>query len=191
MILIFIFVFISYISGKLILNKNLTLNKTDNEGLEIFWTLFPGGMLLFLAIPSIQVLYSLEEIVKPTITTKVISHQWYWSYEFSDFNKGFDSFIIKRNRFRLLLTDNHLVLPIITQIRGLVSSDDVIHSWSLPPLGIKIDANPGRINIVKIFRFRRGVILGQCSEICGVNHAFMPITVEFVTPKIFNNWVSS
>lgn len=136
-------------------------------------------MLLFLAFPSLQVLYMVEEVLNSILRIKVIGHQWYWSYEYENLRITFDSFI-NRTIYRLLDVDKSLILPFWTQIRLLITSEDVIHSWTIPSLGVKIDANPGRLNSRSIFSFRGGWVYGQCSEICGVNHSFMPIKLDFV-----------
>jgi heme/copper-type cytochrome/quinol oxidase subunit 2 len=172
--------------------------------LEIVWTLIPAIILVFVAIPSFSLLYSMDEIVEPLLTIKVIGHQWYWSYEFLDPNilyklfylqtysdnfepinikNSFDSYMLqndqlsKKNPKRLLEVDNRLYLPVETNIRILVTSGDVLHSWAVPALGIKLDACPGRLNQTSLYIKRPGIFYGQCSEICGVNHAFMPIAV--------------
>jgi len=170
--------------------------------LEIVWTVFPAVILVLLAVPSFALLYSLDELVDPDITLKVVGHQWYWSYEYSDFlsldNKesiNFDSYMVSTNDlvlggFRLLEVDNRVILPIQTHIRVLVTSADVIHSWAIPSFGIKVDACPGRLSQASLFIKREGLYFGQCSEICGINHAFMPIAVKSVKPDIFLSWVS-
>lgn len=127
---------------------------------------------------------------------KVIGHQWYWSYEYGDFiNFEFDSYIIpansiELNHFRLLDVDNRIILPYNSQIRLIVTAADVIHSWTVPALRVKIDATPGRLNQVSFLINRTGLLFGQCSEICGANHSFMPITLERISPKYFTKWIS-
>ena len=171
--------------------------------LEIIWTIMPAIVLLFLAIPSFALLYSLDELIDPDITLKVIGHQWYWSYEYSDYSSlyggkdiSFDSYMVDTNdlylgEFRLLEVDHRVILPINTHIRLLVTAADVIHSWAVPSFGLKVDACPGRLSQASIFINREGFFLGQCSEICGVNHGFMPIAVKAVTPEIFVYWVAA
>jgi cytochrome c oxidase subunit 2 len=152
-------------------------------------------VLLFIAFPSLRILYLLDEINNPSISIKTIGHQWYWSYEYSDFNRiEFDSYIIPRNEikidgFRLLDVDNRVVLPINNQIRVLVTATDVLHSWTVPSLGVKIDANPGRLNQTNFYINRPGLYFGQCSEICGANHRFMPIVIERTPTNYFINWI--
>lgn len=139
----------------------------------------------------------LDEVYKPIITIKSIGHQWYWSYEYSDFlNLEFDSYIIPRNEistegFRLLDVDNRTVIPINSQIRILVTSSDVLHSWTVPSIGVKTDAVPGRLNQIRFYSNRPGLFFGQCSEICGANHRFMPIVIESVSNKTFINWIKN
>lgn len=190
--MIIIFSFIRVVIFDIILKSNfINLQRLHNETLEVVWTLIPSGILIFLAFPSIHVLYILEEIVKPLISIKIIGHQWYWSYEYRDIIKviKFDSFIKQNSLFRFYDVDKSLYLPILTQIRALVLSDDVIHSWTLPNIGVKIDANPGRINMAYLIRFRVGSVYGQCSEICGVNHAFIPIKINFITQNLYKNFI--
>ena len=144
----------------------------------------------------------MDEIVSPTITIKALGHQWYWSYEYSDYVNdnfepiNFDSYMIpeedlEKGQLRLLEVDNHMVIPINTHIRIIVSAADVLHSWAIPSLGIKCDAIPGRLNQASLFVKREGLYYGQCSEICGVNHGFMPIVVEAVNLKYYVNWLSN
>ena len=170
--------------------------------LEIIWTIFPSFLLLLLAIPSFNLLYSLDEIINPLITLKIIGHQWYWTYEYSDFyldnrdysiikSISFDSYMLgasdlqKTCPFRLLEVDNRVFLPITTHIRLLVTASDVLHSWAIPSFGIKVDACPGRLSQASLFLKRSGIYYGQCSEICGVNHGFMPIVVKGETFESF------
>ena len=146
-------------------------------------------------------MYSLDEIIDPALTLKIVGHQWYWSYEYSDYallessdSLNFDSYMIStkdltKGSFRLLEVDNRVVLPIQTHIRLLVTAADVLHSWAVPSFGIKIDACPGRLSQVSVFLKRIGVYYGQCSEICGVNHGFMPIVVQGVSVSKFIKWI--
>lgn len=170
--------------------------------LEIMWTIIPAIVLLFLAVPSFALLYSLDELIDPDITLKVIGHQWYWSYEYSDYSSlydgkdvSFDSYMIatdelQKGAFRLLEVDNRVILPTNTHIRLLVTAADVLHSWAMPSFGIKVDACPGRLSQASMFIKREGLFLGQCSEICGVNHGFMPIAVKTVDPLVFVHWIA-
>lgn len=177
---------------------------THSSLLEIVWTLVPAVVLLFIAIPSFSLLYSLEEHISPNVTLKIIGHQWYWSYEFESivqtqdnkdlYSLSFDSYLLPESdlfigSFRLLEVDKRLALPINTHIRLLVTAADVLHSWSIPSFGIKVDACPGRLSQASLFIQREGVYYGQCSEICGVNHGFMPIVVVGITEKEFSTYL--
>nr|ADL62662.1 cytochrome c oxidase subunit II [Lasmigona subviridis] len=170
----------------------------EAQALEAAWTVVPGLLLLILAIPSVRLLYLLDEVGVPMVSMKVIGHQWYWEYEYGDSNDvmSFDSYMVsslemKNGGYRLLEVDNRCVLPYGVDSRILVSSADVIHAWALPSLGVKADAIPGRINQLGIHLTSSGVMFGQCSEICGVNHSFMPISVEAVSPEVFYHWLMS
>ena len=165
--------------------------------IETVWTVLPAVILLFLALPSLRLLYLIDEVSNPLITLKTIGHQWYWRYEYSDFRElEFDSYMLpaeelSSGQYRLLEVDNRAILPIQTEIRLLVTAADVIHSWTVPALGIKVDAIPGRLNQVGFTITRPGVFYGQCSEICGANHSFIPIVIESVDYKRFFNWLST
>ena len=173
---------------------------THSTPLEIVWTITPAFLLLLIAGPSFALLYSIDEVIAPYISLKVIGHQWYWSYEYSDyFNKKtgktvrFDSYIIAEEDLtfgglRLLEVDNRVKLHTIVHICVLVSAADVLHSWAVPSLGVKIDACFGRLNQVSVFLLRSGVFYGQCSEICGVNHGFIPIVVESLDKASYLSW---
>ena len=150
--------------------------------IEIIWTFIPSILLLFMIIPSFALLYSIEEIIEPKLIIKVTGHQWYWTYNYLNYGLILDSYMIPfanliEGDLRLLEVDNPLLLPIKTPIKFLISSDDVLHSFAVPSLGIKLDAVPGRINSVNSWIFYAGKYYGQCSELCGVNHAFMPIVI--------------
>nr|APF47443.1 cytochrome c oxidase subunit II [Pholetesor sp. SNS-2016] len=195
MILLMILFFILYIMIWFFLNTLLNKNILHNQLIEIIWTIIPMIILIFMALPSLKILYLLEDIISPFMTIKVLGHQWYWSYEYSDFyNIEFDSFMLNdylKGNFRLLDVDNRLILPKNFNIRGLVSSVDVIHSWTVPSLGVKVDSIPGRMNQFIIFINRSGLFFGQCSEICGLNHSFMPIVLEVVNVKNFIKWIKN
>jgi cytochrome c oxidase subunit 2 len=168
---------------------------SHSSRVEIFWTVVPSIILILIAIPSFALLYAMDEVLNPAITFKAIGHQWYWSYEYSDYAKYvekitnnivFDSNLIFESdlllgEHRLLQVDNPVILPTDLHIRIIISSFDVIHSWSVPSFGVKCDAVPGRLNQVFVFLKREGVFYGQCSELCGVNHGFMTIMVKAVT----------
>nr|QPT68415.1 cytochrome c oxidase subunit 2 [Phraortes sp. 1 NS-2020] len=192
MILMMIVMTVSYIMVMLNINNNMDRNLLEGQAIELIWTVTPAMTLFFIATPSLRLLYLMDEINNPMMTTKAIGHQWYWSYEYSDFNdKEFDSYMMndENNNFRLLDVDNRMVLPSNTFIRMMVTSMDVIHSWTLPSSGVKIDGTPGRLNQASIMFNRNGMIYGQCSEICGTNHSFMPITVESIPMQSFIKWM--
>lgn len=183
---------------------NLQVEKfTHSNLLEIVWTILPAIVLILIAVPSFTLLYSLDELIDPALTLKVVGHQWYWSYEYSDFvtleggeSLLFDSYMIPnsdltKGALRLLEVDNRVILPINTHIRVLVTAADVLHSWAIPSFGIKVDACPGRLTQTYLFLKREGVYYGQCSEICGVNHGFMPIVVKGVSVDTFVTWITS
>ena len=209
---ILFFVFYLFARCLILFNKDVNAKPiivTHAPLLEIIWTLIPALILVFVAIPSFSLLYSMDEIIEPLLTIKVIGHQWYWSYEFLDPNIlfklyyesldidakpikefkplevtcNFDSYMLtedqfsKENSLRLLEVDNKLYLPVETNVRLLITSADVLHSWAVPALGVKLDACPGRLNQTSLYIKRPGTFYGQCSEICGVNHGFMPIAV--------------
>lgn len=194
-ILIIITILVSYITITLFFNKFINRFLLENQIIELIWTILPAITLIFIALPSLRLLYLLDEINNPLITIKSIGHQWYWSYEYSDFNNiEFDSYIIQSNKlndFRLLDVDNRIILPIKNQIRILITATDVIHSWTIPSIGIKVDANPGRLNQTRFFLNRPGIFYGQCSEICGANHRFIPIVIERISIKNFINWINN
>jgi len=191
LILLIIFFRLSVVFFYMTMEKNFDYKLVRREMTEIIWTSLPVFILLFLAIPSIQVLFLIEELIRPVLTIKVIGQQWLWSYEYSDFHSNKSNIFTETMRrgakiFRSLQVEKrNLYLPFLTQIRLLVTSEDVIHSWTIPSMGVKVDANPGRLNRASIFRFRRGYFFGQCSEICGVNHAYMPIKTRFVRNELF------
>nr|AZZ89064.1 cytochrome c oxidase subunit 2 [Plectoderini sp. SX-2018] len=165
----------------------------ENQPTEIIWTIMPAMMLMFIAMPSLKILYLMEEIINPSITVKTMGHQWYWSYEYSDNKKmEFESYMKNNSsmeEFRLLEVDNRLPLPFLTQIRMIVSSSDVIHSWTIPSIGMKLDAIPGRLNQLSFSINKPGMFFGQCSEICGTNHSFMPIVIESISMLMFIKWL--
>nr|WMQ72193.1 cytochrome oxidase subunit II [Okanagana magnifica]WMQ72215.1 cytochrome oxidase subunit II [Okanagana magnifica] len=196
-ILIIITIIVGYMMSSLFLNNMINRLLLEGQLIELIWTLLPAMTLVFIALPSLRLLYLLDEVNNPLLTIKIIGHQWYWSYEYSDFlNVEFDSYMkftnnLNMDEFRLIEVDNRVILPFNTQIRLMISSTDVIHSWAMPSLGIKVDAVPGRLNQVSILINRPGLIFGQCSEICGSNHSFMPIVVESINNKMFLNWLKN
>nr|YP_010326858.1 cytochrome c oxidase subunit II [Condica capensis]UNP54119.1 cytochrome c oxidase subunit 2 [Condica capensis] len=196
-ILIMITILVGYLMLSLLFNKYINRFLLEGQMIELIWTILPAITLIFIALPSLRLLYLLDELNNPLITLKSIGHQWYWSYEYSDFhNIEFDSYMIpindlQPNSFRLLDVDNRIVLPMNNQIRILITATDVIHSWTVPSLGVKVDANPGRLNQTNFFINRPGIFYGQCSEICGANHSFMPIVIESISIKNFINWINN
>nr|URH14536.1 cytochrome c oxidase subunit II [Cebus albifrons]URH14640.1 cytochrome c oxidase subunit II [Cebus unicolor]URH14653.1 cytochrome c oxidase subunit II [Cebus unicolor]URH15212.1 cytochrome c oxidase subunit II [Cebus albifrons] len=181
----------------LMLTTKLTHTSTMNaQEIEMIWTILPAIILIMIALPSLRILYMTDEFNKPYLTLKAIGHQWYWSYEYSDYEDlFFDSYImptyyLQPGEFRLLEVDNRTTLPMEADIRMLISSQDVLHSWTVPSLGVKADAIPGRLNQAMLASMRPGLFYGQCSEICGSNHSFMPIVLEFIYFQDFEVWAS-
>nr|AEP27629.1 cytochrome c oxidase subunit II [Brachytemnus porcatus] len=196
MILTIITILISQTLISILLNKFTYRFLLQGQTIETIWTIIPAFILVLIALPSLRLLYILDEIYNPMITIKAIGHQWFWTYEYSDYKKfNFDSYMIpidllKPFHFRLLDVDNRLVIPFSTQVRLIVTSADVIHSWTVPALGVKIDGTPGRLNQVNFTLNRTGLFFGQCSEICGANHSFMPIVIESISPSFFLQWMN-
>nr|AMX74107.1 cytochrome c oxidase subunit II [Chiropterargas boueti] len=181
-----------YIMMNIMTNSYMNRYMMEGNMIEILWTIMPAMILLYIALPSLQVLYLMEETLNPYMTIKIIGHQWYWSYEYPDFNVEFDSFMDNEysiNMFRLLETDNRMIMPYNTSLQLMITSDDVIHSWTMMSLGIKMDAIPGRLNQINMLAKRPGIYYGQCSEICGANHSFMPISLEITSLKNFMTWL--
>ena len=193
--LIFITILVCY-ALSLLAHKVPTFWKlVEKQKLEMWWTISPSFILIALAVPSINLLYWMDEGVNPEVTVKTIGHQWYWTYEFWDHQRiEVDSYMVGSEDLsqsglpRLLEVDNRLVLPFKTDIRVITHSTDVIHAWSVPALGLKMDAVPGRLNQMFVNITRAGVFYGQCREICGANHRFMPIVVESVPRATFYSW---
>lgn len=208
---------------------------THSTLLEVVWTIVPALILMVIAVPSFALLYSMEESIQPSLTLKVVGHQWYWSYEYPEVHQleeldaeslkisdlppaeayykkvnlgsskqiyynaataehlNFDSYMVAdddliKGALRLLEVDRRVLLPEQTHVRVLVTAADVLHSWAVPSFGLKLDACPGRLNQTSLFVKRKGVYYGQCSEICGVNHGFMPIVVKVVSKYDFQLW---
>nr|AAA93542.2 cytochrome oxidase subunit 2 [Anopheles quadrimaculatus A] len=197
LILTMITILVGYIMGMLMFNQFTNRYLLHGQTIEIIWTVLPAIILMFIALPSLRLLYLMDEINTPSITLKSVGHQWYWSYEYSDFlNLEFDSYMIPTNEletngFRLLDVDNRVVLPVNNQIRILVTATDVLHSWTVPSLGVKVDATPGRLNQLNFLINRPGLFFGQCSEICGANHSFMPIVIESIPMNYFIKWITN
>nr|ARH10722.1 cytochrome c oxidase subunit II [Laingia psammae]ASU53175.1 cytochrome oxidase subunit II [Laingia psammae] len=194
-IILMIMSIITYMMIFIITNKFINIKISENQLIEFIWTAIPPIILIFIAMPSLHLLYLMDEIKSPIMTIKIFGHQWFWSYEYSDFfNIEFESYMIndfKKENFRLIEVDNKTILPFKFNIRLLISSDDVIHSWTIPSLGIKIDAIPGRMNQINLFMNRPGIYFGQCSEICGINHSFMPIQIESINLNKFIMWIKN
>nr|AJD85498.1 cytochrome c oxidase subunit II [Uvarovites inflatus] len=197
-ILLMITVLVAYIMGNLMFNKFTHRYLLEGQTIEVIWTILPAITLIFIALPSLRLLYLLDESMDPLLTVKTVGHQWYWSYEYTDFTTPyeFDSYMLPYNEmstngFRLLDVDNRTILPMNTQIRMLVTAADVLHSWTVPALGVKVDATPGRLNQTSFFMNRPGLYYGQCSEICGANHSFMPIVIESINIKSFIKWINN
>ena len=168
---------------------------THNTIVEVLWTAIPVLILVIIAVPSFKLLYFMDRTQQPEMTIKATGHQWYWSYDYPDHGDiAFDANIVpdeelKAGQLRLLETDNRVVLPVDTDIRVLLTSDDVIHNWAVPSLGLKLDTVPGRISETWVRIEREGAFYGQCSELCGINHAYMPIAIEAVSKAAFAEWV--
>nr|AAO85827.1 cytochrome c oxidase subunit II [Aphis cornifoliae] len=194
-IIIMIMSTITYLMLFIMKNKFINIKISENQMIEFMWTMTPPIILIFIAMPSLHLLYLMDEIKCPILTVKIFGHQWFWSYEYSDFsNIEFESYMLNelnKENFRLIEVDNKTILPFKFNIRLLISSDDVIHSWTIPSLAIKIDAIPGRMNQINLFMNRPGIYFGQCSEICGINHSFMPIQIESINLNKFIYWIKN
>nr|UOX27621.1 cytochrome c oxidase subunit 2 [Nippolachnus piri] len=194
-IIMMIIFLISYMMIFIINNKFINIKISENQFIEFIWTIMPPIILIFIALPSLHLLYLMDEIKAPNMTIKILGHQWFWSYEYSDFtNIEFDSYMINninKENFRLIEVDNKTIIPFKFNTRLLISSEDVIHSWTIPSLAIKIDAIPGRMNQINLFMNRPGIYFGQCSEICGINHSFMPIQIESINLNNFIYWIKN
>jgi len=172
-------------------------NFTHNTTVEVLWTVIPVIILVIIAIPSFKLLYKADRTSEPEMTLKVTGNQWYWSYEYPDNGDiNFDSNLLEGKDLpegapRLLETDNKVVLPVDTNIRILVTASDVLHNWAVPAFGIKIDTIPGRLRETWVRITKEGTYYGQCSELCGVRHAYMPIQVQAVSKEKFQAWVST
>nr|WAR51107.1 cytochrome c oxidase subunit II [Crocidura leucodon]WAR51120.1 cytochrome c oxidase subunit II [Crocidura leucodon]WAR51159.1 cytochrome c oxidase subunit II [Crocidura leucodon]WAR51172.1 cytochrome c oxidase subunit II [Crocidura leucodon]WAR51185.1 cytochrome c oxidase subunit II [Crocidura leucodon] len=197
MIVFLISSLVLYVISAMLTTKLTHTSTMDAQAVETIWTILPAIILIMIALPSLRILYMMDEINNPTLTIKTVGHQWYWSYEYTDYDElNFDSYMIptaelKPGDLRLLEVDNRTVLPMEMTIRVLVTSEDVLHSWAVPSLGLKTDAIPGRLNQTTLLATRPGLYYGQCSEICGSNHSFMPIVLELVPLKTFEKWSSS
>ena len=205
--LVFVITFVVWMLARTIYHFHASKNPVaakiiHGTTLEIIWTVTPSFILMIIALPSFALLYSMDEVIDPALTVKAIVHQWYWTYEYSDYTSPdhqslvFDSYMIPEDdlelgQLRLLEVDHRVVLPVHTHVRMIITAADVLHSWAVPSLGVKCDAVPGRLNQISLFLKREGVFYGQCSEICGVNHGFMPIVVEGVRLEDYISWISN
>ncbi len=194
---IFVLFLLLYVVFKFRAKKNPIPSKTTHHTfLEVVWTLIPAGILLAIAFPSFKLLYFMDRTYEPEMTLKVTGHQWYWSYEYPEAKIAFDSYMIqdadlKPGQKRLLEVDHEVVVPVDTNIRILLTSADVLHSWAMPALGIKQDTIPGRLRETWMRILKTGSYYGQCSELCGVNHAFMPIKIKAVSKQEYEQWLQA
>lgn len=196
LISVFVLVLLLYVMFRFSEKRNPTPSKTThNTVIEVLWTVVPVVILVAIAVPSFRLLYFADQVADADMTLKVIGRQWYWSYEYPDHgNFTFDATLVpeedlKEGELRLLTTDNKVVLPVNTKIRLLITASDVLHSFALPDMGVKLDAVPGQINETWVEILHEGTFYGQCSEICGINHAYMPIMIEAVSKEKFDAWV--
>jgi cytochrome c oxidase subunit 2 len=198
-ITLFVLVLLLYVSVRFSAKRNPNPTKTShNTVIEVLWTVLPVMILVVIAIPSFKLLYFMDKTENPELTLKVTGHQWYWSYTYQDNgNFTFDSLIIPADQIdkskgqkRLLEVDNRVIVPVDTNIRVLLTSDDVLHAWAVPAFGVKLDTVPGKLNETWMRVEKEGVYYGQCSELCGINHAFMPIAVQAVSKADFAKWAA-
>ena len=191
-ITVFVLFLLLYTCVRFRASKNKVASTTSHNTLvEVLWTLIPCLILVVMAVPSFKVLYSQDTIPKADVTIKAVGYQWYWGYEYPDENIIFDSYMVdekdlKENQPRLLTVDNEIYVPVNKVIKVMITANDVLHAWALPSFGVKRDAIPGRINETWFKADRTGTFYGQCSELCGIKHAFMPITVNVVSENEYN-----
>ncbi|MDE0049518.1 MAG: cytochrome c oxidase subunit II [Rhodospirillales bacterium] len=192
----FVFALMAWIVIRYNKKRNPVPSKTThNTLLEVVWTVVPVIILLIIAVPSFRLLYYTDRVEDADMTLKAIGHQWYWSYEYPDHGDfTFDALMLEDDELeegqpRLLATDEAVVLPVGVKIRLLTTADDVIHSWAIPAFGVKMDSVPGRVNETWFQINREGTYYGQCSELCGTLHGFMPIMIEAVSQEEFDAWV--
>nr|YP_009003616.1 cytochrome c oxidase subunit II [Schistometopum gregorii]AGZ19102.1 cytochrome c oxidase subunit II [Schistometopum gregorii] len=194
MVVFLISTLVLYVISIMMTTKLTSTNYMDAQDVEMIWTILPAIIMIVIALPSLRILYLMDELSDPHLTIKTIGHQWYWSYEFTDYdNLSFDSYMIptqdlELGQLRLLEVDNRMVVPMESPIRMLISAEDVLHSWAIPSLGLKTDAIPGRLNQTTLIATYPGIFYGQCSEICGANHSFMPIVIEAIPVQNFEIW---
>ena len=194
-ITVFVLFLLLYTCVRYRASKNKIASTTSHNTLvEVLWTLIPCLILIVMAVPSFKVLYSQDTIPKADVVIKAVGYQWYWGYEYPDENIIFDSYMVedkdlKENQPRLLTVDNEIYVPVNKVVKVMITANDVLHAWALPAFGVKRDAVPGRINETWFKAERTGTFYGQCSELCGIKHAFMPITVNVVTEDEYNLWL--
>lgn len=193
---VFVLVMLFYICMRYNRKANPKASKVvHNTKLEIVWTVVPILILIAIAIPSLRAHYVMEDDTDPGMTLKVVGYQWYWNYEYPDHGGfSFDSYMKKKEDLkpgepRLLAVDNHVVVPVNTKVVVHITGGDVLHAWAVPAFGVKRDAVPGRLNTSWFKATRTGTFYGQCSELCGVGHGFMPIRVDVVEQEEFDAWV--
>ena len=193
---VFVLFLILYTCVRFRQSKNPNPSTTShNTFIEVVWTLVPCLILIVIAVPSFKVLYSQDKIPPADVTVKAIGYQWYWGYEYPDENVAFDSYMINDEDLqpgqpRLLTVDNEIVVPVNKNVKVMITAGDVLHAFALPAFGVKRDAIPGRINETWFKAERTGTFYGQCSELCGIKHAFMPITVRVVTDDEYAEWLA-
>lgn len=194
---LFVFLLVLYVIFRFRESKNPVPSKTShNTKLEIIWTAIPAIIVTVLSVYSLKLLYFVDSSPKPDLVIKVTGHQWYWSYEYPDLQISFDSYMIedkdlKEGQLRLLEVDNPIVIPVGAVVKVILTSADVIHSWAVPSFGVKSDTIPGRLTETWMKVTRPGVFYGQCSELCGMKHGFMPIMVKAVDQETYKKWVNS
>jgi len=194
-ITVFVLFLLLYTCVRFRASRNKVASTTSHNTLvEVLWTLIPCLILVVMAVPSFKVLYSQDTIPKADVTIKAVGYQWYWGYEYPDENIIFDSYMVdekdlKENQPRLLTVDNEIYVPVNKVIKVMITANDVLHAWALPSFGVKRDAIPGRINETWFKADKTGTFYGQCSELCGIKHAFMPITVNVVSEEKYNQWL--
>jgi len=193
---VFVLFLMIYASVRFRASRNPNPSKTThNVAVEVLWTLIPCLILIVMAVPSFKILYKQDTIPKADLTIKAVGYQWYWGYEYPDENVIFESYMIKEedlkeNQPRLLAVDNEVVVPVNKVVKVLITANDVLHAWALPSFGVKRDAVPGRINETWFKAEKVGTYYGQCSELCGIQHAFMPIAVRVVSDEEYAEWLS-
>ena len=192
---VFVLFLMAYACIRFRASKNPNPSKrTHNVAVEVLWTLIPCLILIVIAVPSFKILYKQDTIPKADLTIKAIGYQWYWGYEYPDENLIFESYMVeekdlKADQPRLLTVDNEVVVPVGKVVKVLITANDVLHAWALPSFGVKRDAVPGRINETWFKAEKVGTYYGQCSELCGIKHAFMPIEVRVVTEEEYQVWL--